>query len=91
MTIVAVASVPSGAEVLDEEGRTLGNTPLDVPVPSGNSVRLLLRRDGYAPFKLTRKSVSGAHVALTATLKKDARAGAPSAPKRSGGYREDPY
>jgi hypothetical protein len=91
-TLVTVTSIPSGAEVIDEDGQRLGKTPLEVPVVSGDPVRFVLRRVGYVPFTLARKSVSGARVALSAALKKDARAAPPAErPGRSPGYREDPY
>jgi hypothetical protein len=90
--IVAVSSNPVGAEVLDADGHRLGRTPMELTVAHGSAVRLVLRRDGYAPFQLARKSVGGDRVVLTATLKQEAKPKPrQGAANRPGGFRDDPY
>jgi hypothetical protein len=44
----SIASIPAEAEVLDENGKSLGKTPLSVERPAGTgAVSLTLRLDGY--------------------------------------------
>jgi len=44
----SIASIPAEAEVLDENGKSLGKTPLSVERPTGiGAVSLTLRLDGY--------------------------------------------
>ena len=80
LTLVAVTSTPSGAEVLDSERKSLGNTPLEIRVPSEKQFQLILRLGGYAPGWVDRKA-EGERMPLHVPLKK----------KTLGGYKEDPY
>jgi len=95
VTMVTVTSTPTGAEVNDADGRTLGRTPMDLPVTTGKPLELVLKLDGYEPFPLAHGSVSGDRIALSATLKKEpSRAVPPPRPppaQRSVGYKDDPY
>ena len=91
VTTVTVTSSPTGAEVTDIDGRTLGSTPVDLPISTGKALQLVLKRDGYKPFALTRKSVAGDRISLSATLTKDSKAKEPQPTKRSVGYKDDPY
>jgi serine/threonine protein kinase len=91
VTFVTVTSAPSGAEVRDTSGRFLGKTPLHLRVPSGRFLQLTMRRDGYRPVSLNRK-VEGEHETVSVTMR-SAKSGAPESkpPKRSTGYKDDPY
>ncbi|WP_437676121.1 serine/threonine protein kinase [Sorangium sp. So ce131] len=78
--VLVVESMPSGAEVL-EDGKPLGNTPLQLSV-SNSSVRssprrLTVRLDGYEPYSIVQ-GPSEQSVRLVATLSKSAPP--PSAP-----------
>ena len=97
LTVVTLTSTPSGADVNDADGRVLGRTPMDLPVSAGKPLQLMLKLDGYKPFPVVRRSLSGDRVAISATLKKepskvDAQPAARAQPaRRSVGYKDDPY
>ena len=93
VTVVSLTSTPSGAEVNDADGRTLGRTPLDLPATAGKPLQLMLKLDGYKAFPILRQSVSGDRVAISAALKKEAQRPErkPEPPPRSVGYKDDPY
>ncbi|WP_437967605.1 protein kinase [Sorangium sp. So ce260] len=76
--VLMVESMPSGAEVL-EDGKPLGNTPLQLSI-SNSSVRtsprrLTVRQEGYEPYSIVQ-GPSDQSVRLVATLTK--RAAAPT-------------
>jgi len=90
-TLVTVTSTPSGAEVRDIDERLLGMTPFDLRVPSQKPLQLTLRHEGFKPVTLKKKA-EGEHISLSVTMKKDSRADAYDViPKRSVGYKDDPY
>jgi serine/threonine-protein kinase len=93
MTLVTLTSSPSGAEVNDADGRALGRTPVDLPVSAGKPLELILKLEGYKPFPVVRRSLSGERLAISATLKKEPPKGEPQRPtvRRSVGYKDDPY
>jgi hypothetical protein len=93
VTLVALTSAPSGAEVNDADGRTLGRTPMDLPVSAGAPLQLVLKLEGYKPFPVVRRSLSGDRLAISATLKKEPPKAEPQRPtvRRSVGYKDDPY
>ena len=93
LTVVALTSVPPGAEVDDADGRALGRTPMELPVSAGRPLQLLLRLEGYKPLPILRRAVSGDRLAIAATLKKEpSRTTPPRGPaRRSVGYKDDPY
>jgi serine/threonine-protein kinase len=91
-TLVTITSLPSGAEVRDEDARLLGVTPFDLRVPTARQLQLTLKHEGYKPLTL-KKTPEGERMPLSVTLKKDRKA-APSDQmpnKRSVGYKDDPY
>ena len=94
-TLVVVTSTPPGAEVRDVDDRLLGPTPFELRVPSNKPLQLTLKADGYKPFMLKQKLVTGERLALTGTLKKDPKSDVKPDPliggRRSVGYRDDPY
>ena len=90
-TLVTVTSTPSGAEVRDIDDRLLGMTPFDLRVPAQKPLQLTLRHEGFKPVTLKKKA-EGEHISLSVTMKKDAKADAYDViPKRSVGYKDDPY
>jgi len=93
VTLVTLTSAPSGAEVNDADGRALGRTPMDLPVSAGKPLQLLLKLEGYKPFQVVRRSLSGDRLAISATLKKEPSKAEPQRPtvRRSVGYKDDPY
>ena len=93
VTLVTLTSAPSGAEVNDADGRALGHTPMDLPVSAGRPLQLVLKLDGYKPFPVLRRSLSGDRIEIAATLKKEPSKVEPQPPpvRRSVGYRDDPY
>jgi len=93
VTLVALTSAPSGAEVNDADGRALGRTPMDLPVSAGKPLELVLKLEGYKPFPVVRRSLSGDRLAISATLKKEPPKAEPQRPtvRRSVGYKDDPY
>jgi hypothetical protein len=93
VTVVELTSAPSGAEVNDADGRALGRTPMDLPVSAGKPLQLVLKLDGFKPFPVVRRSLSGERIAIAATLKKEPSKGQPQPPpvRRSVGYKDDPY
>src|SRR5437870_5154198 len=93
VTLVTLTSAPTGAEVNDADGRALGHTPMDPPVSAGRPLQLVLKLDGYKPFPVLRRSLSGDRIEIAATLKKEPSKVEPQPPpvRRSVGYRDDPY
>jgi len=97
LTVVTLTSTPSGADVNDADGRVLGHTPMDLPVSAGKPLQLMLKLDGYKPFPVARRSLSGNRVAISATLKKEPSKVEPQPATRaqpthrSVGYKDDPY
>ena len=93
VTLVTLTSAPTGAEVNDADGRALGHTPMDLPVSAGRPLQLVLKLDGYKPFPVLRRSLSGDRIEIAATLKKEPSKVEPQPPpvRRSVGYRDDPY
>jgi eukaryotic-like serine/threonine-protein kinase len=89
-TLVTVISNPSGAEVRDADDRFLGTTPFDLRVPSNHPLQLTLRQDGYRPASLNKK-VDGQRETLSVTMKSAKGDAYESRPKRSAGYKDDPY
>jgi hypothetical protein len=90
--LVTVSSSPAGAEVHDADDRLLGNTPFELRVPRDRPLQLTLKADGYKPYVIKQKTVSGEKVSLSGTLKKDPRADDGKGGRRSGvGYKDDPY
>ncbi len=94
-TLLRVVSTPSGAEVRDVDGRILGATPFEMRVPSNKPLQLTLRADGYKPTVLKERSVTGDHLELVGTLKRDPKLNTRPdpllGPRRSVGYKDDPY
>ncbi|WP_437958043.1 serine/threonine-protein kinase [Sorangium sp. So ce119] len=76
--VLMVESMPSGAEVL-EDGKPLGNTPLQLSIPNSSvrasPRRLTVRQEGYEPYSIVQ-GPSDQSVRLVATLTK--RAAAPT-------------
>ncbi|WP_437813160.1 serine/threonine protein kinase [Sorangium sp. So ce1078] len=76
--VLMVESMPSGAEVL-EDGKPLGNTPLQLSISNSsvrtNPRRLTVRQEGYEPYSIVQ-GPSDQSVRLVATLTK--RAAAPT-------------
>jgi serine/threonine-protein kinase len=93
VTVLTLTSAPAGAEVNDADGRALGRTPMDLPVSAGRPLQLVLKLDGYKPFPVVRRSLSGDRIAIAATLKKEPSKVEPQAPpvRRAVGYKDDPY
>jgi len=93
VTVVELTSAPSGAEVNDADGRALGRTPMDLPVSAGRPLQLVLKLEGYKPFPVVRRSLSGDRIAIAASLKKEpSKVQAPPPPvRRAVGYKDDPY
>jgi eukaryotic-like serine/threonine-protein kinase len=93
VTVVELTSAPSGAEVNDADGRTLGRTPMDLPVSAGKPLQLVLKLDGYKAFPVVRRSLSGERIAIAAALKKEPSKvqPQPQSARRSVGYKDDPY
>ncbi|AUX49017.1 protein kinase [Sorangium cellulosum] len=88
--VLVVESMPSGAEVL-EDGKPLGNTPLQLSV-SNSSVRssprrLTVRLEGYEPYSIVQ-GPSEQSVRLVATLSKSAPP--PSAPATTAAPSQPP-
>lgn len=95
-TLVTVASTPAGAEVRDVDERLLGLTPFELRVPHNKPLQLTLKLDGYKPYVIKQKSVSGERLSLSGALKKDPKSELgkivdPVPGKRSVGYKDDPY
>ncbi|PTL83995.1 serine/threonine-protein kinase [Vitiosangium sp. GDMCC 1.1324] len=87
-----IDSVPGGAKVL-YEGRVLGETPVELPVPPGAdghaSARLTFALDGYQRVTAIAEG-EGPVVRFNQKLKK--KSGSRSATdKDSSGYKDDPY
>jgi len=93
VTVVELTSAPSGAEVNDADGRALGRTPMDLPVSAGRPLQLVLKLEGYKPFPVVRRSLSGDRIAIAASLKKEPSKVQPPPPpvRRAVGYKDDPY
>ncbi|WP_308809791.1 PEGA domain-containing protein [Archangium lansingense] len=87
-----IDSVPGGAKVL-YQGRTLGETPVELPVPPGAdgraSARLTFAMEGYQRVTVIAEG-EGPVVRHQQKLKK--KSGSRSASDRnSAGYKDDPY
>ena len=86
-----ITSEPEGAKVM-YEGGLLGETPMEIQVPSGMdgraSARLTFALDGYQRVTVTAEG-EGPLVHFTQKLKK--KSGSRAADRDSSGYKEDPY
>jgi serine/threonine-protein kinase len=87
-----IASEPSGARVM-YEGKSVGQTPMELEVPadaSGRaSARITLELSGYMSVTATPEG-DGPEIRFTQKLKKKPSS-RPSRPSGSNGYKDDPY
>ncbi|MBS2025288.1 MAG: PEGA domain-containing protein [Deltaproteobacteria bacterium] len=95
-TLVTITSTPNGAEVRDTDDRLIGQTPFELAVPQQKPLQVTLKLDGFKPYVIKQKSVSGERLSFAANLKKDPKADlgkiVDQVPgKRSVGYKDDPY
>jgi hypothetical protein len=97
-TLVTVTSTPPGAQVRDADDRLLGTTPFDLRAASNKPLNLVLRREGFKPFRVS-KMVTGERMSIAPALKRDAPPSKidPAPPKerdtlrRPTGYKDNPY
>jgi PEGA domain len=64
-----LASKPPGAEV-SIDGKTTGQTPLSVDLPAGMH-EVVLKKEGYRPWKLGLKMTKGENSRIGANLRKE--------------------
>jgi len=88
-----VSSEPSGATVL-YEGRVVGETPMQLPMPPGKngraSARLTFTLDGYQRATALVEG-AGPVVRFNQKLQKKRSGSRPPADRNSSGYKDDPY
>lgn len=86
---VLLQSIPSGAEVFDDEGRSIGLTPRVLTVPAGGERQVRFRMNGFQPLERRFRAVGDTTIAVYLDAEAPAR-DRPSAHRHARGEARRP-